>query len=109
MGLFFYAYIFMFLHLNFFYFSSVQAAITDTDGSPKSHPLSGWEANKNSAFPDEIELQNLLQKLSSHSFEMRHTTGPGDTDSLSSYTSGWLFSFVPYAFVLRLVYLFISS
>ncbi|XP_034741033.1 alsin-like isoform X3 [Etheostoma cragini] len=61
--------------------------LTDTDGSPKSHLLSGWEANKNSAFPDELELQNLLQKLSSHSFEMRHTTGPGDTDSLSSYTS----------------------
>lgn len=63
--------------------------LAQTDGSPKSHPLSGWRANKNSAFPDEMEVKNLLQKLSSHSLEMHHTTGPGDTDSLSSYTSGW--------------------
>nr|XP_046260313.1 alsin-like isoform X3 [Scatophagus argus] len=61
--------------------------LTQTDGSPKSHPLSGWRSNKNSAFPDELELQNLLQKLSGHSLEMHHTAGPGDTDSLSSYTS----------------------
>ncbi|XP_049905725.1 alsin-like isoform X1 [Epinephelus moara] len=61
--------------------------LTETDGSPKSYPLSGWRANKNPAFPDETQLQNLLRKLSSHSLEMRHTTGPGDTDSLSSYTS----------------------
>ncbi|XP_042350663.1 alsin-like [Plectropomus leopardus] len=61
--------------------------LTNTDGSPNSHPLSGWRAKKNSAFSDEVELQNLLQKLSSQSVEMQHTTGPGDTDSLSSYTS----------------------
>ncbi|XP_040003965.1 alsin-like isoform X1 [Xiphias gladius] len=61
--------------------------LTQTDSSPKSHPLSGWGANKNSVFPDEMELQNLLQKLSGHSLETQHTTGPGDTDSLSSHTS----------------------
>ncbi len=63
--------------------------LTQADGSPKSHPLSGWRANENSAFPDEIELQNLLRKLSIQSLEMHHAAGPGDTDSLSSYTSGW--------------------
>lgn len=63
--------------------------LTQTDGSPKSQPPSGWGSNKNSAFADETALQNLLQKLSSHSLEMHHTTGPGDSDSLSSYTSGW--------------------
>ncbi|XP_074515820.1 alsin-like isoform X1 [Sebastes fasciatus] len=57
--------------------------LSETDGNA----LSGWRANKNSAFPDAMELQNILQKLSSHSLEMRHTTGLGDTDSLSSYTS----------------------
>ncbi|XP_056284994.1 alsin-like isoform X1 [Pseudoliparis swirei] len=61
--------------------------LNETDGSPKSHTLSDWRTNKNPAFPDEAELQNLLQKLSSHSLEMRQSTGPGDTDSLSSYTS----------------------
>ncbi|XP_044073201.1 alsin-like isoform X3 [Siniperca chuatsi] len=61
--------------------------LTQTDGSPMSHPLSGWRANENSTFPDEMEIQKLLQKLSSQSLEMRHTTGLGDTDSLSSYTS----------------------
>ncbi|GLD59059.1 alsin-like isoform X3 [Lates japonicus] len=61
--------------------------LTQTDRSPKSHPLSGWRASKNSAFSDEVELQNLLQKLSGHSLEMQHTSGPGDTDSLSSHTS----------------------
>ncbi|XP_029314929.1 alsin-like isoform X3 [Cottoperca gobio] len=60
---------------------------TETDGSPKSHSLSGWRSNKNSAFSDEMEINNLLQKLSSHPLEMQHTAGPGDTDSLSSYTS----------------------
>ncbi|XP_075965332.1 alsin-like [Anarhichas minor] len=61
--------------------------LNEGDGGPKSHPLPGWRANKNPAFPEEAELQNLLRKLSSHSLEMRHTTGPGDTDSLSSFTS----------------------
>nr|XP_020470120.1 alsin-like [Monopterus albus] len=61
--------------------------LSQTDGSPKSHVLSGWKANKNSTFPDEMEIQNLLHKLSDHSLEMQHTTGPGDSDSLSSHTS----------------------
>ncbi|XP_027146712.1 alsin isoform X2 [Larimichthys crocea] len=61
--------------------------LTQTDSSPKSQPPSGWGSNKNSAFADETALQNLLQKLSSHSLEMHHTPGPGDSDSLSSYTS----------------------
>lgn len=92
------------LHLSFFiYFSSRKNLpvdtklehdgptdpLTQTDGSPKSHPLSGWTSNKNSAFPDETELQNLLQKLSVHPVEMHRIAGPGDSDSLSSYTSGW--------------------
>lgn len=62
--------------------------LTETDGSPKSHPLSGWRSNKNSALSDERELQNLLQKLSGHSLETPDISGLGDTDSLSSYTSG---------------------
>ncbi|XP_030284576.1 alsin-like isoform X4 [Sparus aurata] len=61
--------------------------LTETDGSPKSHPLSGWRSNKNSALSDERELQNLLQKLSGHSLETPDISGLGDTDSLSSYTS----------------------
>uniref|UniRef100_A0A3B4Z270 Alsin Rho guanine nucleotide exchange factor ALS2 a n=1 Tax=Seriola lalandi dorsalis TaxID=1841481 RepID=A0A3B4Z270_SERLL len=64
--------------------------MTQTDGSPKSYSLSGWRANKNSTFPDETELQSLLQKLSGHTLETQHTTGPGDSDSLSSHTSGLL-------------------
>ncbi|XP_040913014.1 alsin-like isoform X2 [Toxotes jaculatrix] len=59
----------------------------EPDGSSKSHPLSGWGASKNSAFSDEMELQNLLQKLSGHSLEMQHSAGLGDTDSQSSHTS----------------------
>lgn len=54
-----------------------------TDGGPKSHPPTGWTSTKNFAFPDELEVQNILQKLSNHPLE-KH----GDTDSLSSYTSG---------------------
>ncbi|KAG7241695.1 hypothetical protein INR49_025160 [Caranx melampygus] len=61
--------------------------LTQTDGSPKSHSLLGWRANKNSDFSDETELQSLLQKLSGHSLETHHTSGPGDSDSLSSHTS----------------------
>ncbi|KAM9851347.1 alsin-like [Aulostomus maculatus] len=61
--------------------------LTQTDGSPTSHPLTGSRANKNSAFFDGMELQNLLQKLSDHSLETQHSRGPGDTDSLSSHTS----------------------
>ncbi|KAM7407669.1 hypothetical protein PAMA_003415 [Pampus argenteus] len=53
--------------------------LTQTDGNPKSHPLA--------VFPDDMELHNPLQKLSGHSLETRHASGPGDTDSLSSQTS----------------------
>ena len=66
--------------------TSLPGGQTDTDGSSKSHPASGWRANKNASFPDQQELQNILQKLSRQSLE---ATTPGDTDSLSSYTSGW--------------------
>ncbi|KAG7502317.1 alsin-like isoform X2 [Solea senegalensis] len=61
--------------------------LTQTDGMPKSQPMPCWRANKNSAFPDDLVLQNLLQKFSGHSLEMQHTSVPGDTDSLSSHTS----------------------
>ncbi|XP_055360815.1 alsin-like isoform X2 [Betta splendens] len=61
--------------------------LTETDGIPKSHPLSAWRVNKNSSFAAEIELHNLLQKLSTHPLETQHTTASGDTDSLSSHTS----------------------
>ncbi|XP_026151072.1 alsin-like isoform X2 [Mastacembelus armatus] len=61
--------------------------LTQPDGTPMLCPLSGWRANKNSVFPDEVELQSLLQKLSGSSLETQQTTGPGDTDSLSSHTS----------------------
>ncbi|XP_070694071.1 alsin-like [Pempheris klunzingeri] len=61
--------------------------LTQTDSSLKSHALSGWGASKSSAVSDETEVRSLLQKLSSHSLEMHHASGPGDTDSLSSYTS----------------------
>lgn len=63
--------------------------LTQTDGSPKSHPLPGWRANKNPSFTDELELQNILHKLSVHSLETQSTSAPGDTDSVSSHTSGW--------------------
>uniref|UniRef100_A0A3B4ZP77 Alsin Rho guanine nucleotide exchange factor ALS2 a n=1 Tax=Stegastes partitus TaxID=144197 RepID=A0A3B4ZP77_9TELE len=61
--------------------------VTQTDGSPKAHTLSGWRSNKNSAFTNELELQNLLEKLSGQTLEAHHTTWTGDTDSLSSHTS----------------------
>lgn len=65
----------------------VQAdTLAQTD--PVSHPLSAWRVNKNSSFPDEIELRNLLHKLSARSLETQHITALGDTDSLSSHTSG---------------------
>ncbi|XP_047457325.1 alsin-like isoform X2 [Mugil cephalus] len=62
-------------------------SLTLSDGSPKAHPSSDQRANKNAASPDELELQKLLEKLSGHSLEPRHTTGTGDDDSLSSHTS----------------------
>ncbi|KAL6100615.1 als2 [Pungitius sinensis] len=61
--------------------------INETEDRPRALPLPSWRTNKNPTFPNEAELQNLLQKLSSHSLEMRHSIGPGDTDSMSSYTS----------------------
>ncbi|CAN9497900.1 unnamed protein product [Ophioblennius macclurei] len=48
---------------------------------------SGRRLNKSLAFSDEQQLQNILKKLSVHSLETQHTTGTGDTDSLSSHTS----------------------
>ncbi|KAM9343957.1 alsin-like [Pholidichthys leucotaenia] len=61
-------------------------SITETDGNLKTYLLSGWRANKNSSFTDELELQNILEKLSGQSLEAQHTR-TGDTDSLSSHTS----------------------
>ncbi|XP_069554738.1 alsin isoform X1 [Brachyistius frenatus] len=61
--------------------------LTQADGSPRALPFSGWKANKKSAYPDELELQSLLEKLSGQSLETQHATGTGDTDSLSSHTS----------------------
>lgn len=57
-------------------------AVVQTDGIPKSHAHTGWTSNKNFAFPDELELQSILGKLSHHTLDKQ-----GDTDSLSSYTS----------------------
>lgn len=62
--------------------------LAQTGDGPMAHPQSGRETNKKPSFPDEIELQNLLQKLSAHSLEMHNAAGLGDTDSLSSHTSG---------------------
>lgn len=73
--------------------------LSETDGSPKSHRPLGWRANKNSAFSDGTEINNLLQKLSSQPLDIHQSTGPGDTDSLSSYTSGWEFSFLSSVFM----------
>lgn len=61
-------------------------AVVQTDGIPKSHAHTGWTSNKNFAFPDELELQSILGKLSHHTLDKQ-----GDTDSLSSYTSGLSF------------------
>ncbi|KAM8856113.1 alsin-like isoform 2-T3 [Spinachia spinachia] len=57
--------------------------LNETEDRPGAQPLPGWRTSKNPAFPDGAELQNLLQRLSGHSLEI----GPGDTDSMSSYTS----------------------
>ncbi|XP_005747879.1 alsin-like isoform X1 [Pundamilia nyererei] len=54
-------------------------SVTETDGSPKVHLLSGWRTNKN--FSEDLELQNLLEELSDQSLDKQ------DTDSLSSHTS----------------------
>ncbi|KAF7216143.1 alsin isoform X1 [Nothobranchius furzeri] len=60
---------------------------SQTDGRSKDHLVSSWRTNKNSDFPDELELQNLLEKLSDHSLESDRTTAAGDADSVSSHTS----------------------
>lgn len=79
--------------------------MAQTDGGPRSHPPTGWSSTKNFAFPDELEVQNILQKLSNHSLE-KH----GDTDSLSSYTSGLSINFcsffITYIYVLC-IYLYL--
>ncbi|KAF7655197.1 hypothetical protein LDENG_00059690 [Lucifuga dentata] len=79
------------------------ADLTQTDGSTMSQPLSIWRTNKNSVFPDEVELHDLLQRVSGHSLEemdVSHTTGGGDTNSLSSHTSDEsCFSSIPEASV----------
>ncbi|XP_072253374.1 alsin-like isoform X2 [Leuresthes tenuis] len=62
-------------------------SVSQTDGSPTVHLIPDSTTNKNSAFHDELELQNLLEKFSGHSLESQHTMGIGDTDSLSSHTS----------------------
>ncbi|XP_072768125.1 alsin-like isoform X2 [Nerophis lumbriciformis] len=61
--------------------------ITQTDSCTTSYPLPGLTDKKKRAFPNELELQNLLQKLSGHSLEMQNSSGLGDSDSLSSQTS----------------------
>lgn len=58
-------------------------ALVQTDGIPKVHLQTDWTSNKNFAFPDELELQSILGRLSHHTLDKQ-----GDTDSLSSYTSG---------------------
>lgn len=61
---------------------------TKLDTDPLTAETDGLAATKSSTFPDQMELQNLLQKLSGHSLETRQASGLGDTDSLSSQTSG---------------------
>ncbi|XP_017279385.1 alsin isoform X2 [Kryptolebias marmoratus] len=60
---------------------------SQTDSSPTVRLVSGWRTNKNSTFPDESEVQNLLEKLSDQSSESQHTTGTLDSDSVSSHNS----------------------
>ncbi|XP_053184200.1 alsin-like [Scomber japonicus] len=60
---------------------------TKLDADPLTAETDGLAATKSSTFPDQVELQNLLQKLSGHSLETRQASGLGDTDSLSSQTS----------------------
>nr|XP_029134559.1 alsin-like isoform X2 [Labrus bergylta] len=55
--------------------------LTEVDGSRLSSSLPVWSGNKDTSLLEGMELQ----KNSSYSWD--HITGPGDTDSLSSYTS----------------------
>nr|XP_057937241.1 alsin-like isoform X2 [Doryrhamphus excisus] len=61
--------------------------ITETDSLTTSYPVTGLTDKYKCALPHELELQNLLQKLSGHSLEMQNSSRHGDTDSLSSHTS----------------------
>ncbi|XP_024919902.1 alsin-like isoform X5 [Cynoglossus semilaevis] len=62
-------------------------SLSQPDSRLKSESGSCWKVNKRSALCDEMELHNLLQKLSGHSLELHENSVPGDTDSLSSHTS----------------------
>uniref|UniRef100_A0A672IXI3 Alsin Rho guanine nucleotide exchange factor ALS2 n=1 Tax=Salarias fasciatus TaxID=181472 RepID=A0A672IXI3_SALFA len=65
------------------------SCITDSRSHVGRSLQSGWRPNKSSAFSDEQQLQNILKKLSAHSLETQQPqTGSGDSDSLSSHTSG---------------------
>ncbi|XP_029935895.1 alsin-like isoform X2 [Myripristis murdjan] len=59
---------------------------SQTDGSSKPLPQAGCRANKNSAFPDEVELQDFLQRLSVRSLEDPDVS-QGETSSLASHAS----------------------
>ncbi|XP_054642084.1 alsin-like isoform X2 [Dunckerocampus dactyliophorus] len=61
--------------------------ITETDSHATSYTLPALTDKQKSALPNELDLQNLLQKLSGHSLEMQKSIRLGDTDSLSSHTS----------------------
>ncbi|XP_077435486.1 alsin-like isoform X2 [Vanacampus margaritifer] len=61
--------------------------LTQTDSCTTSYPLPALTDKKKPALTNELELHNLLQKLSGHSLEMQHSRRLGDADSLSSHTS----------------------
>ncbi|XP_057708609.1 alsin-like isoform X2 [Corythoichthys intestinalis] len=61
--------------------------LTQTDSCTPSYPLPALTDKKKPDLPNELELHNLLQKLSGHSLAMQHSSRLGDADSLSSHTS----------------------
>ncbi|XP_077584361.1 alsin-like [Stigmatopora nigra] len=61
--------------------------LTQTDNCTPSYPLPALTDKKKPDLPNELELHNLLQKLSGHSLAMQHSSRLGDADSLSSHTS----------------------
>lgn len=63
-------------------------ALTQTDGSSNFNLLSGWRVNKNLSDHDELELKNFVEKYPGHPLQTQQTAVAGDTDSLSSLTSG---------------------
>ncbi|KAM9710020.1 alsin-like isoform 2-T2 [Menidia menidia] len=69
-------------------------SVPQTESSPRACPVAHWTSNKNSDFPDALELRSLFGKLSAHSSESQPSVGTGDTDSLSSHTSSYDDSFV---------------